>query len=151
MPIRSTVTALRAICALCSLQRTHATWTTSDSRSHRFKRLCIGLQVKELLESGQTLHKPLFNSLLERFASFIHSVGITKPNIYLLPVFTFVQRCCGVSDTALEQLLIKHRLDQMIFGSGNDNREGKSVSPLIQRYRFSTDRRPPRSASKRKE
>eukprot|EP00892_Ulva_mutabilis_P006737 jgi/Ulvmu1/4435/UM002_0160.1 len=112
--------------------------------------LCVQ-NVKELLESGHTLHKPLLYNLLERFATFVHSVGMTKPNMYLLPMFTFIQRCCGVSDTALEQMLMKHGLCQILLGSDCDDDLARPVTPLGLHRRCTHASRPQTATSKRKE
>jgi hypothetical protein len=71
--------------------------------------------VKNLLEAGHTLHKPLAVALVQRFAEFAHGVGLDKYNEFLLPIFTFVQKCCGMSESALHQLLKTHRLEKVLF------------------------------------
>lgn len=77
---------------------------------------CSGwLQVKQLLESGHTLHRPLVTALVQRFAELAHGVGLDQHNEFLLPIFTFVQKCCGMPEAGLQQLLKTHKLEKIVL------------------------------------
>lgn len=71
--------------------------------------------MKALLEEGHTLHKPLLTALVQRFAEFAHGVGMDKHNEYLLPIFTFVQKCCGNTEAGLHQLVKLHKIEKIIY------------------------------------
>lgn len=96
------------------------------------------VQVKDLLENGHTLHKPLLNTVLQRFAAFVHSVGMKKSNVYLLPILTFIQKCCGVSDALLEQMLDQYRLSDIVFGTVPTDGVTNICTPLNRQRRSRT-------------
>ena len=73
------------------------------------------MQVKQLLEAGYTLHRPLITALVQRFAEFAHGVGLDQYNEYLLPIFTFVQKCCGLPESGLHQMLKTHKLEKVVL------------------------------------
>lgn len=73
------------------------------------------MQVKTLLETGHTLHRPLVTALVQRFAEFAHGVGLDQYNEFLLPVFTFIQKCCGMNESGLHQMLKAHKLEKIIY------------------------------------
>lgn len=108
------------MCATCALQHSphirQSTGLQSIAEQPLHAQFMDPFQVKDLLESGHTLHLPLMNTLLDRFAAFVQSVSMTKPNAYLLPIFTFVQKCCGISDAALQRLLERYKLSRLVFG-----------------------------------
>lgn len=62
------------------------------------------LQAKDLLEEGQTLHRPLLRKLMEHVSEFVHCCNIAKYNPYLLHIFTFVARCVGINQAELKQM-----------------------------------------------
>lgn len=73
------------------------------------------LQVKDLLESGHTLHAPLLQKLVSQFAQFVVGAGMLRYSYWLLPIFTFIRKCCGVSDATLENLLIHALIDKLVY------------------------------------
>ena len=72
-------------------------------------------QVKELLESGLTLHAPLLTAIVTKFGAFVASIGMRRYNFFLLPIFTFIRKCCGATQEDLEHLLDRHKLDALVF------------------------------------
>jgi hypothetical protein len=88
------------------------------------------MQVKQLLEAGHTMHKPLLQALVQHFAEFAHGVGMKRFNEFLLPVFTFVQKCCGVSEDGLQQLLHAHNIDRLVYASQAGGRPITPLNPL---------------------
>jgi hypothetical protein len=75
----------------------------------------VPLQVKELLESGHTLHYPLLAALTAKFGAFIASIGYKHYNFFLLPIFTFIRKCCGATDADLEHQLEVHKLQHLVY------------------------------------
>lgn len=84
--------------------------------------------MKELLEAGQTLHAPMLHKLISRFAAFVTQAGLRRYNPFLLPIFTFVRKCCGVSDIAMETVLVQHSIDTAVYAP--PDAPSRSVTPL---------------------
>lgn len=62
-----------------------------------------------------TLHAPLLTAVVTKFAAFVASVGMRQYNFFLLPIFTFIRKCCGATQDDLEHLLDRHALAALVF------------------------------------
>jgi hypothetical protein len=90
------------------------------------------LQVKEHLESGCTLHSPLFEGVVAQFASFVVAAGIVRYNYYLLPIFTFIRKCCGVSEHQFNTHLHNNGISSMVFAeAGMAPRPETPLTPAL--------------------
>ena len=98
--------------------------------------------VKDLLEAGHTLHSPLFNALVSRFSAFVHSTGMLRYNYFLLPIFTFVRKCCGLPQADMDAALERHRLAGLVYAP--PDAPARPVTPLTPLSRPSTVQRPVR-------
>jgi hypothetical protein len=100
------------------------------------------LQVKDLLESGHTLHGPLFGALVSRVAAVVAATGMTRYNFFLLPIFTFVRKCCGVGQADLDAALARSGLTPLVYAPANA--APRPYTPLTPTSRPSTKARPVR-------
>ncbi|GMH43887.1 hypothetical protein BSKO_11821 [Bryopsis sp. KO-2023] len=66
--------------------------------------LLVVQQVKVLLESGHTLHRPLLRKVLEYISDFIIGCGLAHYNRYLTHILTFIRKCVGVSELEVMQM-----------------------------------------------
>lgn len=96
--------------------------------------------VKDLLEAGHTLHAPLFSALVSRFGAFVHSTGMLRYNYYLLPIFTFVRKCCGLTQGDMDAALERHKLVGLVHAP--PDAPARPVTPLTPLSRPSTVQRP---------
>ena len=104
------------------------------------------MQVKDLLEAGHTLHAPLCATAIAKTARFVHSTGMLRYNYFLLPIFTFVRKCCGVSQADLDAALEKHHLLSLVYAP--PDAPPRAVTPLTPQTRPSTVKRPVRKQTR---
>ena len=93
--------------------------------------LMIVHRVRDLLESGTSLHKSLLGLVLDHVTAFVKGAGLVRFNRFLLPILTFVSRCSGVSDLDFEELVASHGIQIVIYGTADVPSviEGKSRPP----------------------
>ena len=73
------------------------------------------MQAKELLEGGYTLHSPLLATLITKFSAFVNGAGLRSYNFFLLPIFTFIRKCCGVPQAELDGYLRKGGILGLVY------------------------------------
>jgi hypothetical protein len=77
-------------------------------------------QVKELLEGGACLHRPLLQQLLDAVAAFTHDCGLVRFNRFALPLLVFVRKVVGVGPRDFEEMVSMARLHAVLFPEGDD-------------------------------
>ncbi len=71
--------------------------------------------MKQLLESGTYLHRPMLAGVVQHIADFVHGCGLVRHNRHILPIVTFIRKCVGVSDDEFRAMLDEHGIRIVVF------------------------------------